>query len=569
MAQYYAVLKKAIGALQPSSSDARRGIYEKARSALVGQLKAIQPPLSTSEISRQRLELEEAIRKVEREALAVVPIQVVPQASQPVSYEEVEEPMAPPPAEEPEIEDAKPVRPIYAEERDDFAVEARPYEPDLVEDEEIDPPPVVPMNSSEPPAAVLRQAFGFDERKPSQAAAAAPTIRVSPMVREARPAQPGPAQSGTPQSAAGWRPLTVEDDAEPEVEEALVAAPAVEPVQEDKSRRRRSVLEDPEEGEVGGHRRRSRAPALILGTILVLAVGLIGYLWQQGLLTDATAAVSSLFSRGGAPEGDVAALDPSKAEDRIVPEGGLAPPPATPAPNVRVIDTRQGGNVPAPPQAPGQAQAPAPTNPPTSIGDLAALNPPVASPTVPATPAPTVVVAPVAQQAMLFEQPATEGAQPIVTEGTVTWSYSDDGPDGAAVVAAVSFPSKSIGFRFLIRKNQDPAIPASHLFDVVPEGTANLPGGRLDTVLPPVMKDAPQAVGTQLRGASIRVTDSLYWIALSNNQADQNSNLELLGGQQWMDVPLVYGDGKRAIMTLELGPAGEGLFDQAILAWAQ
>ena len=56
--------------------------------------------------------------------------------------------------------------------------------------------------------------------------------------------------------------------------------------------------------------------------------------------------------------------------------------------------------------------------------------------------------------------------------------------------------------------------------------------GRLDTVLPPVMKDAPQAVGTQLRGASIRVTDSLYWIALSNNQADQNSNLELLGGRQ-------------------------------------
>jgi hypothetical protein len=417
---------------------------------------------------------------------------------------------------------------------------------------------------SEPPAAVLRQAFGFDERKPAQAAAASPTIRVSPMVREARPAPSAPSQPPPAPAASGWRPLAAEDEAEPEVEEALVAAPAVEPVQEDKRSRRRSVLEDPEEGEVT-NRRRSRAPALILGTILVLAVGLIGYLWQQGLLTDATAAVSSLFSRGGAPESDIAALDPSKAEDRIVPEGGLAPPPATPAPNVRVIDTRQGGNVPAPPQAP----AAQPNNPPNSIGELAALNPPVAAPTVPSTPAPTIAVAPVAQQAMLFEQPATEGAQPIVTEGTVTWSYSNDGPDGAAVVAAVSFPSKSIGFRFLIRKNQDPAIPASHLFDVVPEGAANFPGGRLDTVLPPVMKDAPQAVGTQLRGASIRVTDSLYWIALSNNQADQNSNLELLGGQQWMDVPLVYGDGKRAIMTLELGPAGEGLFDQAILAWAQ
>ncbi len=48
-------------------SDARRSVYEKARNALIGQLKAIDPPLTTSEISRQRLELEEAIRRVERE----------------------------------------------------------------------------------------------------------------------------------------------------------------------------------------------------------------------------------------------------------------------------------------------------------------------------------------------------------------------------------------------------------------------------------------------------------------------------------------------------------------------
>lgn len=68
MAEYYAVLKKAVGGLAVDSSDARRAVYEKARNALIGQLKAINPPLTTSEISRQRLELEEAIRRVEREA---------------------------------------------------------------------------------------------------------------------------------------------------------------------------------------------------------------------------------------------------------------------------------------------------------------------------------------------------------------------------------------------------------------------------------------------------------------------------------------------------------------------
>lgn len=68
MAEYYAVLKRAVGGLAVDSSDARRAVYEKARNALIGQLKAINPPLTTSEISRQRLELEEAIRRVEREA---------------------------------------------------------------------------------------------------------------------------------------------------------------------------------------------------------------------------------------------------------------------------------------------------------------------------------------------------------------------------------------------------------------------------------------------------------------------------------------------------------------------
>src|SRR6476659_7007089 len=70
MAEYYTVLKKAVGGLDANSSESRRTVYDKARNALIGQLKAVDPPLTTAEISRQRLELEEAIRKVEREAAA-------------------------------------------------------------------------------------------------------------------------------------------------------------------------------------------------------------------------------------------------------------------------------------------------------------------------------------------------------------------------------------------------------------------------------------------------------------------------------------------------------------------
>ncbi|MEJ0013663.1 MAG: hypothetical protein WDM94_13810 [Bauldia sp.] len=71
MAEYYAVLSKAVAGLDGNSADARRAVYDKARNALIGQLKAIDPPLPTAEISRQRLELEEAIRRVERETSTV------------------------------------------------------------------------------------------------------------------------------------------------------------------------------------------------------------------------------------------------------------------------------------------------------------------------------------------------------------------------------------------------------------------------------------------------------------------------------------------------------------------
>ena len=48
-ADYYAILKNAIGALPETSGEARRAVYEKARRAVVDQLKAFDPPLSATE----------------------------------------------------------------------------------------------------------------------------------------------------------------------------------------------------------------------------------------------------------------------------------------------------------------------------------------------------------------------------------------------------------------------------------------------------------------------------------------------------------------------------------------
>src|ERR1700736_5350023 len=71
MADYYPLIARAIAGLDPSApGESRRALYERARSALIAQLRSVDPPLSESEITRERLSLEEAVRKVESEAAA-------------------------------------------------------------------------------------------------------------------------------------------------------------------------------------------------------------------------------------------------------------------------------------------------------------------------------------------------------------------------------------------------------------------------------------------------------------------------------------------------------------------
>src|ERR1700686_1358369 len=63
MTDYQPLIARAIEGLGKSTGEARRGLYERARSALVTQLRSVEPALSESEITRERLSLEETSRK--------------------------------------------------------------------------------------------------------------------------------------------------------------------------------------------------------------------------------------------------------------------------------------------------------------------------------------------------------------------------------------------------------------------------------------------------------------------------------------------------------------------------
>ncbi len=111
MADYKELLRRAVDALPENNGGARRAVYEKARAALVGQLRAINPPLPARDITTHRLQLEDCIRQVEQEAseaniAGMVGEPAAPPNLPPVFASEAKKP-APKPEAEPEPVKAK------------------------------------------------------------------------------------------------------------------------------------------------------------------------------------------------------------------------------------------------------------------------------------------------------------------------------------------------------------------------------------------------------------------------------------------------------------------------------
>jgi hypothetical protein len=65
MADYFPLISRAIAGLDKNTGENRRVLYDRARSALVNQLRGVEPALEESDITRERLALEDAIRRVE------------------------------------------------------------------------------------------------------------------------------------------------------------------------------------------------------------------------------------------------------------------------------------------------------------------------------------------------------------------------------------------------------------------------------------------------------------------------------------------------------------------------
>jgi hypothetical protein len=69
MADYYSVISSAVSNLPSETVEARWEIYDRACNALQEELLALDPPISEDELTKERLALETAIRRVEEDLL--------------------------------------------------------------------------------------------------------------------------------------------------------------------------------------------------------------------------------------------------------------------------------------------------------------------------------------------------------------------------------------------------------------------------------------------------------------------------------------------------------------------
>jgi hypothetical protein len=98
MADYLPLIMRAVGGLERNTAENRRALYERARSALVAQLRGMDPPLDEADITRERLALEEAVRRVESEAARRPRVDEVPPP--PPGFDEDDDPARPAPEDD-------------------------------------------------------------------------------------------------------------------------------------------------------------------------------------------------------------------------------------------------------------------------------------------------------------------------------------------------------------------------------------------------------------------------------------------------------------------------------------
>jgi len=175
------------------------------------------------------------------------------------------------------------------------------------------------------------------------------------------------------------------------------------------------------------------------------------------------------------------------------------------------------------------------------------------------------------QQAILFEEDVGNPTGKA-SYGLTAWRTDLLPPNGTtqepAVLAEITIPGR-MAASLTLRRNTDRNLAASHVIEITFKLPLNASGGGISNVPGVLMKGSKAGRGIALTGLTERVKSSSFLIGLSAVDPEMHNNVQLLKDRDWVDVPIVYNNGQRAILSLQKGPSGGRVFAEAFAAWKQ
>ncbi|WP_018235514.1 hypothetical protein [Ensifer sp. BR816] len=176
------------------------------------------------------------------------------------------------------------------------------------------------------------------------------------------------------------------------------------------------------------------------------------------------------------------------------------------------------------------------------------------------------------EKMFLYEERLGQSS-PTAVPGTVAWSLKEESPGGdakpePAIQAQITVPDRGLTALMTIKRNVDPSLPASHVIEFVFSLPENFEGGSIEGVQRVSMKRTEQDRGDPLIAVPAKITDDFHMIALNDFAEAVGSNIELLRSRSWIDIPITYRNGRRALLTLEKGASGTEAFTKAMQAWS-
>ncbi len=125
-----------------------------------------------------------------------------------------------------------------------------------------------------------------------------------------------------------------------------------------------------------------------------------------------------------------------------------------------------------------------------------------------------------------------------------------------------------MGITILFRHNSELGGGANYTVDIKLKLPADFAFGGASQIPGILMKNTEEVAGDPLAGLAVKLNSESFQIQVASSEANGARNIELLKERSWFDIPIIYNNGRRAILAVAKGKSGEQAFQKAFAAWS-